>query len=356
MRFALAIIAENDPVGVGFRIRVPAVDLRQHGFHFRIAKLVLRIPPVECAKRGIDWVIGFFGFRDQTQRELVNEPGIRAGIAWWVHGFFAPLQKALSICECTILFGVTGCGEKEHFSLDVLGLRLTALHFGRFAPEIRRFNLNHLAHDQPFQFRQCLALEPRVGSADSRVLSHKKHALHFSVEHSVKEFEERMVAGEFGKEAVAEIVFNSCVFPIVSLERADQVLRVIRPETGFFCVVIQILLERLVAFTRHGEITGQNIVQRRDISRTLDRSVTAQCENSAAGPADISKQQLQNRSRANDLHAFGMLCPSDRVTNRSCALRPGCGSERVRHPVKDIWRNAAHFLHHLRRVAREMPF
>ena len=130
-----------------------------------------------------------------------------------------------------------------------------------------------------------------------------------------------MVAGEFWKKIITEIGFSSCVLPIVSLQSADEVLRVIRPETGFFCVVTQILLKGLIAFAGHREIAGKNVVKRRNISRTLDRRVTAQGHDAAAGTPDVAEQQLQNRGGANDLHAFGMLRPSKRVTNRGGFIR-----------------------------------
>src|SRR5215467_240074 len=97
-----------------------------------------------------------------------------------------------------------------------------------------------------------------------------------------------MVAGEFGKKAITEIVFSCRVFPIVSFECADEILRVVRPEAGLFGVVIQIMLKGLVAFTWHGQVAGQNIVQRWNIGRALDGSMTAQRENSAARPADVA--------------------------------------------------------------------
>src|SRR6478736_4667405 len=83
--------------------------------------------------------------------------------------------------------------------------------------------------------------------------------------------------------------------------------------------------------------------------------MAAQCQNSPAGPADVTKQQLQNRRRANDLHALGMLSPPNCVANRRGPLGSGRGRERMRDFVKKIWWNPADFLHHLRCVARKMP-
>ena len=68
MRFTVAIVAENNPVipaGVdapGYRLRVPAIDLREHGFHLRIAQLILRIPPIERAQWLIERVVGSLAF------------------------------------------------------------------------------------------------------------------------------------------------------------------------------------------------------------------------------------------------------------------------------------------------------
>src|SRR4029077_3588847 len=182
-------------------------------------------------------------------------------------------------------------------------------------------NLDKLTDYEPFQFRKCFSLQPRIRRADGWVLAHQKHAFHFSVEYVVEVLKEGMIAGEFGKEAVAEIISRRCVFPVVRLQRAHEVLWVIRPEAGLFRVVIEIVLKSLVALMRHCQIPGKDVVERRNVSGALDRSVTAQRQNPAARPADVSKQQLQNRSCANDLHALGMLRPTYCIANRGGPLR-----------------------------------
>src|SRR5438094_4860543 len=195
---------------------------------------------------------------------------------------------------------MTGSWKKENFRLDVLRLQFAPLDLRRFAPEVRRFNLDHLTDDQPFQFRQCFSLQPRIRRSDGWVLPHQKHAFHFFVEHVVEILKERMVTGKFGKPTVTEIVCCSRTLPVIRLECAHHVLRVMGPETALFSVMLKILLNRLIAFPWHCQITGKNVVKGRNISRTLDRSVTAQGENSAARTADVSKQQLQNRRGTND--------------------------------------------------------
>src|SRR5262249_42309527 len=47
VRCSIAIKTENGAFSVRLRISVPAVDLREHGFHFWITEFVFRIPPVE---------------------------------------------------------------------------------------------------------------------------------------------------------------------------------------------------------------------------------------------------------------------------------------------------------------------
>ena len=150
MRLAVAILSKDDPAagsGRRYNFCLPAVDLRQHGFHFRIAEFVFRIPPVKNAERFVHRVARCFHLCDQTQRELMNEPRVGATIPGRINGFLAPLQKSLRVGECTFLFGVTGGREKENFCLDVLGLQLAALNLGRFTPEICRFDFDHVAHD-----------------------------------------------------------------------------------------------------------------------------------------------------------------------------------------------------------------
>src|SRR3954447_14735456 len=102
----------------------------------------------------------------------MDAPRIRPTIPGWIDSFFPPLQKSLRISKCSFLFSVTGSREKENFSIDVFGVQLTALDLGRFAPEICRFDFDHVAHNQPFQFRERFTLEPCIRGADGWILPH----------------------------------------------------------------------------------------------------------------------------------------------------------------------------------------
>ena len=151
-------------------------------------------------------------------------------------------------------------------------------------PECSRLDFDHVANDQPFEFRERRSLEPRVCRGDRRILAHHEHAFHFSVGHVVEVFEERMVPGDLRDPVVAEVVFGRCVLAVVRLQQADEVGRKIMPETSWLCLMRQVIAQRLfgAVTARHRQITRQNIVERRNVGRALNRSVTAQGQNAAA--------------------------------------------------------------------------
>ena len=72
------------------------------------------------------------------------------------------------------------------------------------------------------------------------------------------------------------------------------------------------------------------------------------------GPADVAEQQLQDRARADHLHAGGVLRPADRVAERGRALAAGVGDQRLGDALELLLRDAADALDHLGRVAREV--
>ena len=121
----------------------------------------------------------------------------------------------------------------------------------------------------------------------------------------------------------------------------------------FLMIVCQRVRVRLEE--RHRQVAGQDVVQRRDVGRALDRGVAAQRQDPAARPADVAEQQLQDRRGANDLHAFGVLRPSHGVTDRG-GLRPARRRGRTpRPPSRNSLRGTPQTLDHFGRVAREVP-
>ena len=77
---------------------------------------------------------------------------------------------------------------------------------------------------------------------------------------------------------------------------------------------------------RHRQVAGQDVIERGNIGRALNRRMSAQRQDAAARASDVAEQQLQNRGRANDLHALRVLRPAHRVADgrRSSPGRKRC--------------------------------
>src|SRR5207237_4611385 len=86
----------------------------------------------------------------------------------------------------------------------------------------------------------------------------------------------------------AELVARQRVLAPVGLEKTDEVRRHLAVETTAWSVQVQVFLKSLVLVrVRHRKVTGQQVVQRRDVGRALDRRMPAQRKNAAARPADV---------------------------------------------------------------------
>ncbi len=83
--------------------------------------------------------------------------------------------------------------------------------------------------------------------------------------------------------------------------------------------------------------------------------MAAQGHNTAARPAHVAQQQLQDAGGAYDLHAGGVLRPAQRVGDASGPLASGVGAEQIRDAQKLFRLAAAHLGNDLRRVALEVP-
>ncbi len=105
---------------------------------------------------------------------------------------------------------------------------------------------------------------------------------------------------------------------------------------------------------RRGHITLYRVVQRRDIRRALDRGVATECHDARAGPADVPKEELQQRAGADDLDTVGVLRPSYGVGERGGPVRARIGQDRFSDFKESFLGAAGALLHHLRRVAGEM--
>ncbi len=358
MRGSVAVAAVDDAVIRFWKRGLPAVDFRQNRFHVRIARFVFGIPPVQRPQRLIHGIGGRIGPGFQTFGELMNKPGVTARVSGRLNRFFAPLQQALRVRKRALFLRVSGGRKEKDLCRDILRGQFAALDFRRVVPERSGFDFHHVAHDEPFQFGQGLPFQTRMLSADRRVLPHDKQPVDFAVRHFAEIGEVRMIARDARQPAEAPVVFPARFPPIIGLEQADQVGRHLRPEPGLSRVVFQVSGKGLfvVADLGHRHVTGQNVVERRNVGRSLDGRMAAQGQDAAAGPPDVAQEQLQDGGGADDLNAFRMLGPTDRITNRGGLLRTRGGRECFGYPLKEIRRNAAHLFHHLRCVAAEVTF
>src|SRR5579883_1758617 len=96
-------------LGIGF----PAIDLRQHAFDNWLAFLILWIPPVQCAQRFIQWIIGGPRPGDQSLGQLADEPTLATTVTRRIHRFFTELKQALSVGKATLFFGVAGGRQQK---------------------------------------------------------------------------------------------------------------------------------------------------------------------------------------------------------------------------------------------------
>src|SRR5204863_9958403 len=101
-----------------------------------------------------------------------------------------------------------------------------------------------------------------------------------------------MVPGDLRDPFVTELVFTRCVLAVIRLQQADEVGGKIVPETSWLGLMGQIIMQRFLAAitARHRQVSGQNIVERWNIGRTLNRCMTAQREDPPTRPADIAEQ------------------------------------------------------------------
>ncbi len=205
------------------------------------------------------------------------------------------------------------------------------------------------------ELRQGLPLEAGVGRPDRRVLPHHEEALELARPPSPARSPGasgpcRPGAGG-GSRTLRPLV---AALAVVGLEQADDVLVEARPPAAPARVLLDVLGEavRVLLEERHGEVAGQDVVERRDVGRALDRGVAAQRQDAAARPADVAQQELEDRGGADHLHAGRVLGPADGVADGAGLLRPGGREEGVGDVEEGVARHAADPLDDLRGVAR----
>ena len=248
---------------------------------------------------------------------------------------------------------MVGGRQVEDLGLDVLGLQLTGEHLRGVLPERRGLHELEVTDHQPLEVGQAEALQAAVRLGDGRVLAEDQVPLHLVAEHGLQGVVRRVRAGELGDPVETPVVLLRRVLAEVGLEQADGVGVTLLPETGLVRVAHrpQVVVEGLLLDGRHRQVTRQQVEQRRDVGAALDRRVTAQRHDAAAGATHVAQQQLEDRRGADELRAQGVLGPAQRVGEAGRALAAGVLRDCVGEVVEVLDGDAAGLLHHLRGVA-----
>jgi hypothetical protein len=204
-------------------------------------------------------------------------------------------------------------------------------------------------------FRRAIArrMRPACIVPTAGVLAHREHAVDAAVEHPQHRRELRVVARDLRKVGEAEVVLGRRGVAEPCLQQRDDVLVEVRPPAAVAAARADVVLERQVALAgaRHRQVAGQDVVERRDVARALDRRVPAHRHDPATRAADVAEQQLDDRAGADRLHAGRVLGPADGVGEHRRALATGVRDERLGDLEEELAGDPADLLDHLRRVA-----
>src|SRR5918994_6407959 len=113
---------------------------------------------------------------------------------------------------------------------------------------------------------------------------------------------------------VEEIAPLGIELPTVpGLHLADYVLGEVRPPAAPCSLVFEVALPRIVILVRvrHRQIARKDIVEGGYVRRTLNGRVPTQRHDAAARTPDVAQEELEDRRRADDLHALGMMSQAD---------------------------------------------
>src|SRR3954465_11383026 len=105
----------------------------------------------------------------------------------------------------------------------------------------------------------------------------------------------------------------------------------------------------------HRQVPGQKVEQGGDVRGALDAGMAAQGHDSAARASDVSEQKLQDSGRPDELRSKGGLGPTDGVGETGGPVATGVFRDRAGQILEVLDTDAAHVLHHLRRVTGVMP-
>ena len=249
-----------------------------------------------------------------------------------------------------------GGRQEEDLRADVLGDQLAGLDLRSVLPERRGLDHLQVAHHEPVEVGHAEPLHLAVGRADGWVLPHQEVALAPALDLRLDRRVRRVVTGQPRQVVEAEVVVGGGGVAEVGLEDAHGVGPHVAPEARLALVGRHPLVQRLVhGRLRHRDVAGQDVEERRDVGRPLDARVPAQRHDAATRAPDVAEQALQDRGGADDLRADAVVGPADGVADGRGALAAAVAGQRVGDLEEVLRGDAGGLLHHLGRVAGEVP-
>ena len=285
--------------------------------------------------------------------EVVVEPELGAAVVLRLDGLEVPLQQPLRIRERAVLLDVRRRRHEEDLCPDLAGLQLARLDLRAVVPERRRLDLDEVADDEPVELREREPVRLAVRRADRRIFARDDVALDGALQHLLHGPVGRVVVVDPRQVVEAEVVRLGRGRAPPRLQQRHDVRVHLPPPAGGRRRHVDVVLQAAgLMRVRHRQVAREDVVERRDVGRALDRRVPAQRHDPAAGAADVAEQQLDDRGTADVLHADRVLGPADRVREHARALAAGVPADLLAVPDELFDRAAARVGDELRRVAR----
>ena len=239
------------------------------------------------------------------------------------HDGVFPLHPAAAVHERAVLLNPV-----RHRKLEDFGWYARGFDAGP-VPKLRTRRRERIHHDEPLEIRKRLQHLIAVGADARRGHPREHHAFHSAAQRFVVDREPRRVPARLGKIRVREIVGGGRAIAVPRAQHAHQELFVIGSEEipgariellgGVF---LNVTIDRFVAGHRNGEIAGENIPRNRIIRVALNVCMPAFGVHAAAGPPHVAEEQLQHRSRSNELRTGRMMRQPDGIDDRHDFVGP----------------------------------
>jgi hypothetical protein len=310
---------------------VAAVDLGEDGFCVRLLDLAAcRVVPREVEDRAVPRGGRLLEPRADLLAEVVVEPELGPAVLLGLDRLEVPLQEPLRVGERALFLDVARGRQEEDLGADLLRSQLTGLDLGAVVPERRGLDLDEVAHDEPVELGEPESLHLAVRGADRGVLAGDDVALDRAGEHLLDGPVDGVVVVDAGEIAEREVVVGRRRRAPPGLQQRHHVRAGVAPPAALGRRAIDVVVEPVVLRrVRHLEVAGEDVVQRRDVRRALDRRMAAQCDDPAARSPDVAEEQLDDRRGADVLDADRVLCPADRVGERRGSVAARVAAQRL---------------------------